>query len=268
MQILTHFGLALNQARVYIALARLGRASDAKTISKVSMVAREHVYRILPRLQEAGLVEKVIVRPIHFRAVPIEDAFLILYKQRTRETSQLQEKTRDFLNKFKQNQIEITLQETSPQFVLIPKGEVSIKKRRNEIEGAQTSIEFITSWKRFPRTVKFFAESGRKALKRNVKMRVILEKPPKEAFLPEKIDEFKKYPNYEIRYTPNSPLAIVGVFDKTRALIKTSASVGLAEASSLWTNNPCIVSIIQDYFEILWITAMETPCYNIDEDQV
>lgn len=41
------------------------------------------------------------------------------------------------------------------------------------------------------------------------------------------------------------------------AWCKTSASVGLAEAPALWTDNPCLIPIFSDYFEIMWITALE-----------
>jgi hypothetical protein len=49
--------------------------------------------------------------------------------------------------------------------------------------------------------------------------------------------------------------------------VKTSAKVGLGEAPSVWTTNPCFVSIISDYFEINWITAMEHVPENIAEIQ-
>jgi sugar-specific transcriptional regulator TrmB len=58
VQTLTCLGLTLCQARVYLALARSGM-STAKTISKVSKVTREDIYRIMPTLQKLGLVENI-----------------------------------------------------------------------------------------------------------------------------------------------------------------------------------------------------------------
>ena len=98
-----------------------------------------------------------------------------------------------------------------------------------------------------------------------MKIQVILEKPTKGEPLPEIIGELKKIPNYELRYILNPPSAIIGIFDKKRVLVTTSASVGLAEAPSLWSNNPCLLSIVNDFFELTWITAMETIPEDLSE---
>lgn len=267
-EILTQLGLTTNQAKVYIALARLGQTSTAKSISKVSNVAREQVYIILFTLQRIGFVKKVLATPNRYEAVPVEDALVILFEKRTRETLQLQSKKRDFLKEINGNQIITTLEKDTPQFIIIPKNENSIRIRREEIVNAKISIDIISSWKRFPRTAYVFGEVAKKALEQNVKMRVILEKPPKDVMLPKIIDDIKKHPNYQLKYIPELPSAIIAIFDKTRVIIITSASVDLAEASSLWTNNPCILSIFNDYFELKWITAMEEPKYWVDDEQI
>ena len=113
------------------------------------------------------------------------------------------------------------------------------------------------SWKRFPLTIRTFRENAKKALERKVKIRVILEKPKDMNELPEEIYDFKKFPNYQLRYIIDPPKAIVVIFDKKKSIIKTTTSEGLAEDPALWTNNPCLLSILYDYFEIMWITAME-----------
>ena len=75
-QVLTDLGLTHSQARIYFALSRSG-ASTAKTISTISRVAREHVYEVLPQLQDLGLVEKIIDVPSKFRALPIEEGLYL-----------------------------------------------------------------------------------------------------------------------------------------------------------------------------------------------
>jgi len=221
-------------------------------------VAREHVYRILPTLEKIGFVEHLIGNPTLFRAIPAEDAVSILLKDRQRQTLQLQKKAREFLSEFIPNHAETMPNEASGQFILVPKKDASIRKRINEIDGARKSIDFITSWKRFPFTVYTFFENTNEALKRNIKIRVILEKPPKGESIPEIVGKLKKSSNYELRFIQRPPSAIIGIFDKKRMMLKTSATVGLAEVPSLWTNNPCLLSIINDFFELTWITAMET----------
>ena len=159
------------------------------------------------------------------------------------------------------------LAEDAQQFIIIPKKKTSIRKRREEIINTKTSIDFVSSWKRFPRMAYVFGEIVKIALERNVKMRVILEKPPKHIMLPEIINDLKKNPNYQLKYIPEPPLAIIGIFDKKRALIKTCATGGLAETSSLWTNNPSLLTIINGFFELNWVTAMENSKYKIDKQR-
>ena len=148
-------------------------------------------------------------------------------------------------------------QEIKSNFVLLSKKDVSIEKRRAEIDGAKFSIDFISSWDRFPLTIYTFEENGRRALERNVRMRVILEKPKDMNKMPEQVNVLQKFPNYTLRYILDPPEAIVGIFDKKRAIIKTCASGGLAESPSLWTDNPCLLSVISNYFEMLWNTCAD-----------
>jgi len=263
IQFLQDVGLTFCQTKVYLTLVRSG-ISSVKEISKVSGVARQDIYRIIFSLQEIGLVHQVISNPNMHMAIPIRDALSILRENKNKKNSELMEKTVNFLQNYIPNQTKTKSQKETSIVVMLPKKEASIRKRREEIDNAQTSIEFITSWKRFPRTVHTFGERAKEALKRKVKMRVILEKPPKGEPLPEIIGDLKKMSNYKLRYILNPPSAIIGIFDKKRVIIKTSASVGLAEAPSLWSNNPSILSVFNDFFELTWITAIETIPLTLD----
>ena len=140
---MTHLGLTANQAKIFFALSRLGRACTAKTISNESGVAREHVYQILPTLEKLGFVEHLIGNPTLFRAIPAQDAISILLNARKRQTLHLQTEAEDFLSEFITNHAETTPDEASCQFILVPKKGASIRKRIDEIDGARKSIEFI-----------------------------------------------------------------------------------------------------------------------------
>ena len=248
-------GFTSNQAKVYLALAAT-EFFAVKEIQEVSEVPRQEIYKILSTFQEMGLLERTLTKPVMFKAIPIQQALSFLLKQKIQETKKIQKEAEEMIENY-HHENHKQIQEFKPHFVLISKKEASISKRMMEIDNAQTSIDFITSWKRFPLTINTFRKNAIKALERNVKMRVILEKPKDLHELPEELHTFKKFPNYQLRHIPNPPKAIIGIFDKKTVIIKTSTSVGLAEAPSLWTNNPCLVSIVSDYFEIMWITAIE-----------
>jgi len=79
-EMLSDFGLTRNQAKVYIATAQLGLSSVGQ-ISKLSKVRREDVYRVLPKLEKRGLIEKLLGTPTKIRATPIKEAIAILIKR-------------------------------------------------------------------------------------------------------------------------------------------------------------------------------------------
>ncbi len=87
-----------------------------------------------------------------------------------------------------------------PDFVVIPKNHATILRRKEEIIHVSTQIDFLISWKRFPRTVETFRDASRKALEKGVKIRVILEKPENLNHLPPIVNELKTYPNYELKF--------------------------------------------------------------------
>ena len=254
IEILTYFGLTNNQANVYLSIGS-SIFITAKQIHEVSEVPRQHIYRILSALQQIGLVESTISRPLRFKGIPIQKGISFLFTEKIEETKKMKKKAEKIIEYQRNNNIKI--QKYEPHFVLISKKEASLIKRQEEIDNAKKSIDFISSWKRLPLTIDTFGENVRKALERGVNMRVILEKPKDLNQIPETVQNLKEFPNYKLRYFLGQPSAIIGIFDRKRAITKTSVTVGLAEKSSLWTDNPCLVSVIQDHFEMMWITAME-----------
>jgi len=85
-------------------------------------------------------------------------------------------------------------------FVIIPRNHATILRRREEISNANAQIDFLISWKRFPRTVDTFGDVSRMALENGVIIRALLEKPENLDHLPQIVDELKTYHNYELKF--------------------------------------------------------------------
>jgi hypothetical protein len=51
----------------------------------------------------------------------------------------------------------------------------------------------------------------------------------------------------------------MSMHDRKEAWVSTCTEPVLEECPTLWTNNVCLLSILQDYFEIMWLTAMKEP---------
>ena len=252
---LTHLGLTSNQARVYLTLFLSG-LSTAKTISKKSGVARSDVYRVIVTLEKIGLVERVISAPCKFRAISIQDAVSVLMERRMNETSELQAIAGELLKKLKKHDTRMALEEDETKFNLIPE-QVNIRWKKKTLENVQVSYDAVTSW-RDPHGVMFIGiEEITEALQRGVEIRVIVDEPSEEKILLNIMKHLKKFPTFKTRHLLNPPKALVSVYDKKEAWVCTCTKPGLKECPTLWTDNPCLLSILQDYFDILWLTAVE-----------
>ena len=116
---------------MYLALVKSG-SSRAPEIAKVSGVARPDVYRTISRLQDMGLVKKIVSSPNEFRAIPIFDALSMLLQRRENEQAELTEKTDILLEKYNALQKNASKEKLN-QFILIPEKETLIRERTQSI---------------------------------------------------------------------------------------------------------------------------------------
>ena len=246
---LVHLGLSINQAKVYLKVGSSNFSSVCE-IQKKAGVPRQEIYRILEKLSNIGLVESTIQRPRKYKSISVKEGISFLLRKKNEETKILNEKAEriiknaDNLNNF--------LDGIEPDFVLIPKNQGTILRKTEEIYGAIKQIDFLISWKRLPSVIDTWGKIARTALEKGVKIRVLLEKPEDENNFPEKLNDLMKYSNYKLKFISYEPSALISIFDKKKIIMDFSTEVGLAEKSSLLSNNPSLVSIIIDYFEKIW----------------
>ncbi|MGB9915175.1 MAG: TrmB family transcriptional regulator [Candidatus Bathyarchaeales archaeon] len=256
-QILTRLGLTISQAKVYLALLELKKASG-KVTAQHSKMARQEVYRVLAELQEKGLVEKIIARPTEFKPVLIEDCLSILIENKKAEIFESQKKAVSLLRKLKKanSNAKAPLQEADSQFILVPEKEVP-KKLKRKIEGLQTGLDAITPLNRFNTLFFNFYEVGEKASKRGVKFRLIINKPDDENSLTQIAKVVPKNPLFNLRYVSTHLLAAIAIYDKKEVSIAVSATASINETPVLMSSNPSLLAIFSSYFEALWLTAIE-----------
>ena len=249
---LVHMGLTINQARVYLALIQSGK-STARTISKVSGIARHDIYRIIATLERLGFIDKFLGRPASFKAIPLKVGVSFLMKQKRQQITQIEMEANDLINTLGNSVKEMPYKDDD--FVLISGKQRIITETINAWNSTLTSVDSIsTSHKLFP-LLFTHEKSYLNALNRGIKIRCIINKPEKSE--PKVVHNLKKHPSFKIKYLLTSPSVHLGLYDRKNAIINTSAKQTLTDAPALLTNNQCILTLIHDYFEILWITAME-----------
>jgi sugar-specific transcriptional regulator TrmB len=248
---LIELGLTLNQARIYVALLHLDKPVAAKEISKITNITRQDVYRILPTLQKAGLLEKTITAPTMFKATPLKLGVSILIKNKTAQHAELMEKANKISDEawLKQSTLE-----DEPEFILIPGNEAVVQKINHGIASTKISLDIVTSKKRLPRALLEFFDVRMQALKRGVKIQVVTEKLPLTNDDIEKIMLAEKKAGAIVKCLPSLPPTLLLLFDKKQVLIITSAT-GTLETSALWSSNPSIIAMSMSYFDCLWNSA-------------
>ncbi|MCW4046872.1 MAG: hypothetical protein NWE99_04840 [Candidatus Bathyarchaeota archaeon] len=255
-QILTDLGLTLLQARVYIALT-VSEPLRASEIAKKSEVARPDVYRTVSKLQEIGLVEKIIAAPVKYRAIPMEKGLTLLLKRKTRQYKKVRARTQVLLEKARTKRQSNADQMNGDQFVWVPEGKTIIERIRNSLENASQSVDLILSWKRFSRGIaSTFAESIEKAWKNGAKIRFIVEKPSESKTAGDLIKFCEEKHSCQMRFTSKYPRTVLGIYDEKEVFIIVDPKTDLPGSPALWSNSSSLISLARDYFEVLWFTAM------------
>ena len=77
LSIFTQLGMTIRQAEVYMAINELEQAKVV-TIAKTVETDRAEIYRVIPKLQEIGLIKKIVTTPVSYKAVPLSEGLSIL----------------------------------------------------------------------------------------------------------------------------------------------------------------------------------------------
>jgi sugar-specific transcriptional regulator TrmB len=253
VQVLAELGLTHLQAKVYVALLSL-KTANARNVQRQSNVARQDVYRILSELEEKDLVEKVIAKPARFRPLPANEAISILLQRRKEESRQLRKKAIITFRNFNSNCVEASPVDEGSQFILLSRSETNptahIDKLGEAVDNAQTSVMCQTTFQLFMK-VKFMDEQiWKRAVKRGVKFRFIVERRRESEKLELTLDPaLKNAECFEIRWSRTRPPACVLLVDGREAFCRIGLNV---ESSVLWSVAPRFVAMIKDYFETKW----------------
>lgn len=245
---LVELGLSRTQAKIYLALVEKG-TSTIRAVADNSGVGRPDTYRAMLELKRVGLIETILCSPTKYNPLPLPEAVSILIGQKHKEIRDLKEKTGKLLEEY-ENKISEQTDVFDNEFVLVPKGKASINKGMTAILSAQESIDCITSLKKFSQTFLVASEEIIKAANRGVKIRFILDKSSMNTLLkilPELDDA-----SFQIKYFEKLPVSFLAVYDGCEAQMATSTDGHFSQAPMLWSNNPMLLRVFQDYFESLW----------------
>jgi sugar-specific transcriptional regulator TrmB len=250
VQTLQAFGLSVVQAKTYLTLLKL-QESDIKTIAANVGVARQEIYRTMPSLEKLGLTQKIIGKPITYKVTPLKDTLGILLEKQQEKVTDLQSKQEWMTTNFNaDNQGEKKSCEDDAHFTIISEltlfSSVHQKLFLKTEESIDISVPFISE-----KFLKYWLQIGDVvAKKKKLKVRVIAPENSKEAqMLPKKLLDA---PNFQLRFAKDAFAFGFTIFDRKETTIAISEK-GLP---SLWSNNPSIVSLAKNNFDVLWKRAV------------
>jgi sugar-specific transcriptional regulator TrmB len=259
LNILEKLGLTNRQARVYIALLK-NNGEKAKTIANISQVNRQEIYRVIDDLQKIGLIQKHITLPTTYSATPITDVIKILLTQKTHELTTIKQKTKQ-LTKTLQNHPHLSQKQTQTQNQQPCMGTIFEgnrgKKFSQTINSTTQQIDTITNWKSFKQLTTILEPQLQKAIKNNITIRIITEKPPNQTPLHiiTKNPTLNKPPNLHLKTLPNPPQTPLTIFDQTILAIPFHKDTNLTKDPHLWTTNPILLILSQTHFNNTWKKA-------------
>ncbi len=254
IQTLMELGLTSSQAKVYLSLVTSEKLKGS-LIWKKSGVARQDIYRILAELQEKGLVEKIIANPTEYRAAPMEEGVSVLLKKKADEYTVAEKRTKDLLRRFKLPASQDTGEDY--QFSLVPEREATLSKFRIAFDNVQKNVSGLFFWEGFENLVEDAAKPLEEALKRGIRIRLIVYGRREEKEVSDLIRFLSKKGYFKIKKTEKPPPASLTIFDEEKVLVTVTPSHVPTETPSLWLNNPGIAAIIADYFELMWANSVE-----------
>jgi sugar-specific transcriptional regulator TrmB len=238
-------GLTELQAKTYLTLIRFERA-EIKKISEVSKIARQDLYRIIPVLEELGLVDKIVATPSIYKAIPLSEGSMSLFQKRSDEHARLKNSLELLIAQSAEN-CTSDYEEKDIQFVITSERKRWVAKfEKAYSESLHTDI--MVPGDGLNNFVFNFYECLSIALSKGAQIRVIAQNAGIHPATAEKLEKLQANPHFRLKYTELTFDFGVATFYNREVNIALSNK----EVPSLWTNNRQILKIAQMIFESEW----------------
>ena len=242
----------------------------AKLISKNANVGREDVYRVLPLLQQMGLIKKHLESPSKYEVIPPRDAVKILLTRREQENEHLKREVELFLQYCGGEPHEMSNSQDQKTFVVSRDNSTGVDKEMMRlVRDTKHTFDFTTRDALFnaafnePGLTEWIDEMYH-AAERGVKIRMIMNVPKPFQTMSSLSDVFSipsskqvlTHPNFSFRYLPTPPECIMILFDYHASCVETGCKKKNKMSPYMITNNPVFVALNKAYFESLWHKAL------------
>ena len=250
IQMLNEFGLTALQAKIYLILLQIERG-DVKSVAKSANVARQEIYRVMPTLLKLGLARKIVSVPLKYEATPLESGLMILLQRQKEKVGELEHQKRWLVKNFQINHNRVDLTEEDRQLIIISEITIWFNLYKKLIERTNKTVDITLPVISVPARFHLLWTEVEKDLtiKQPLKIRLITQLPVGSNQPPQSI---LTHNLFEVKYLEEPVPFGMHIYDRKEFTMSISQNSGLP---SLWSNNPNMVTLAQNNFDLLWSKA-------------
>ena len=251
---LIDFGFTKEEAEVYVFLSSMG-PSPARVISRRFDVNRMRAYRTLKSLEDKGLVERIIGRPMRFVANPLEESLRRYIDGFRERLTELETREEDIIEDWRRISDASSEQVEESRFRIF-EGRQQIYELMVQMCGRAGGEICIVTTKRDLHRLALMGidERLRTVSNEGIRVRVLTQVEGPEFAEMGYFSDFA-----EFRHVPlPAPVRFVTIDDRetlTTTSMEDTMSLTTHDDAGLWTNAPSYNSAMKIFFDALWRLA-------------
>lgn len=262
LRTLCNLGLTLQQAKVYLALARIGQAS-MKELSEAANIDRGECYRIVSQLEDKQLISRVLTSPVKYEVTAFKSTLNILMEKKRKEMFSLQENVEKLSQKINSSEFSyLPSEDEITRYVPIA---IARKSVNDFFKSVNKSMDILTDLYRCETFQNEKYRSEVNALRRGIIFRFLISDTQNRfelSRLPH-VQKMLSMRGFTLRVISEEIAAPLGIRDQRTANIYISKETHALKSSPIETNNERLVKLAQGYFDSLWNRAREV---NLDTE--
>ncbi len=257
---LAQFGFTINQAKVYLSIVQSGSISVGK-VSKSTLLHRQDIYKILPKLEKKGLITKTIGKPFKIQAIPLETAlYQLVHSEREKSNKKiaaLEANIKDLIDSLKEQ----PKSEEDARFTLLTTDD-SIRNRANlSFAGIKKEIKAVSSIELLLAPLTRLHEFIAMLSERKTKTLLLTVSPESLDAVYKTIEKMQPHENFAAKHISKNIFKHYLILDRKEVWIATEQKTESGFPCILWTNDKNIVQVYEEYFNVGWNRSNATVIY-------
>jgi sugar-specific transcriptional regulator TrmB len=253
---LIDFGFTKEEAEVYVFLSSLG-PTPARIVARRFDINRMRAYRTLKALEEKGLVERIIGRPVRFVATPLEESLKRYIEGIRGRLSDLETREREIIDDWMKLSEGAAERLEEPRFRFYQGRQPIYDLLIHMCERSEEEICIVTTRGDLHRLALMGFDERLRALNQEGRRVRVLTQVEGPEF--DEVDYFIDFA--EVRHVPlPTPVRFVTIDDRetlTTTSMDDTMSMTTQDDTGLWTNAQSYTSAMRIFFDALWRLASD-----------